>query len=139
MGLPGGSADKESACRVGDLGSVPGLGRSPGEGKSTHPAFWPGDFQGLYSPWGRKESDTTERCSLHSLPIDVFQDLGPLLHSLLTDSHSLFCLLTLDPHHFSFWFYSRTLCPHCNKMVISRHYSAVYLSTAFLNKVIFLA
>ena len=28
-GFPGGSDDKESACNVGDLGSVPGLGRSP--------------------------------------------------------------------------------------------------------------
>ena len=28
-------------------------------------AFWPGEFHGLYSPWGRKESDTTERLSLH--------------------------------------------------------------------------
>ena len=32
-GLPGGSAGKESACNVRDLGSVPGLGRSPGEEK----------------------------------------------------------------------------------------------------------
>ena len=32
-GLPCGSAGKESACNVGDLGSIPGLGRSPGEGK----------------------------------------------------------------------------------------------------------
>ena len=32
-GLPGGSAGKESACNVGDLSSIPGLGRSPGEGK----------------------------------------------------------------------------------------------------------
>ena len=32
-GFPGGSAGKESACNVGDLGSIPGLGRSPGEGK----------------------------------------------------------------------------------------------------------
>ena len=32
-GFPGGSADKESACNAGDLGSIPGLGRSPGEGK----------------------------------------------------------------------------------------------------------
>ena len=31
LGFPGGSAGKESACNVGDLGSVPGLGRSPGE------------------------------------------------------------------------------------------------------------
>ena len=32
MNFPCGSADKESACNVGDLGSIPGLGRSPGEG-----------------------------------------------------------------------------------------------------------
>ena len=32
MGFPGGSDGKESACNVGDLGSVPGLGRSPGGG-----------------------------------------------------------------------------------------------------------
>ena len=33
MGFPGVSAGKESACNEGDLGSIPGLGRSPGEGK----------------------------------------------------------------------------------------------------------
>ena len=33
LGFPCGSADKQSACNVGDLGSIPGLGRSPGEGK----------------------------------------------------------------------------------------------------------
>ena len=33
MGFHGDSAGKESACNVGDLGLVPGLGRSPGEGK----------------------------------------------------------------------------------------------------------
>ena len=32
MGFSGGSDGKESACNVGDLDSVPGLGRSPGEG-----------------------------------------------------------------------------------------------------------
>ena len=37
-GFPGGSAGKESACNVGDLSSIPGLGRSPGEGKG----FWNG-------------------------------------------------------------------------------------------------
>ena len=34
MGFPGGSEFKESACNLGDLGSIPGLGRSPGEGNS---------------------------------------------------------------------------------------------------------
>ena len=33
LGSPHGSAGKESACNVGDLGSIPGLGRSLGEGK----------------------------------------------------------------------------------------------------------
>ena len=30
------------------------------------PVFWPGEFHGLYSPWGCKESDTTEQLS-HSI------------------------------------------------------------------------
>ena len=34
------------------------------KGKATHSVFWPGEFQGLYSPWGRKELDMTERLSL---------------------------------------------------------------------------
>ena len=32
MGFPGGSDNKESTCNAGDLGSIPGLGRLPGEG-----------------------------------------------------------------------------------------------------------
>ena len=43
--------------------SVPGLGRSPREGKGN-PVFWPREFHGLYSPWGCKELDTTEQLSL---------------------------------------------------------------------------
>jgi len=42
MGFPGGSAGKDSACHVGDLGSIPGLGRSPGEGKG-----YPLQYSGL--------------------------------------------------------------------------------------------
>ena len=34
-GFPGGSDGKESACNVGDPGSIPGLGRSPGEGNGN--------------------------------------------------------------------------------------------------------
>ena len=45
MVFPGSSDGKESARNVGDLGSVPGLGRSPGEGKRLPtPVFWPGEF-----------------------------------------------------------------------------------------------
>ena len=55
MGFPGGSADKESACDAGDLGSIPGLVRSPGEGNGYSTAvFSPREFNGLYSPWGRR-------------------------------------------------------------------------------------
>ena len=42
MGFPCGSAGKESACNAGDLGSVSGLGRSPGEGKG-----YPLQYSGL--------------------------------------------------------------------------------------------
>ena len=34
-GFPDSSVDRESACNAGDLGSIPGLGRSPGEGKGN--------------------------------------------------------------------------------------------------------
>ena len=57
MGFPGGSASKETACNVGDLASVPELGRSSEEEKSYSPLFWPGEFHGLYSPWDCKESE----------------------------------------------------------------------------------
>ena len=56
MGFPGGSVGKESTCNVENLGSIPGLGRSPGEGDPLQP----GEFSGLYSPWGCEEGDTTE-------------------------------------------------------------------------------
>ena len=41
-GFPSGSAGKEFACNAGDLGSIPGLGRSPGEGKG-----YPLQYSGL--------------------------------------------------------------------------------------------
>ena len=65
-----GSAGKESACNEEDLGLIPGLGRSPGEGKG-----YLLQYSGLESSTdcmvhgGHKKSDTTERLSLslHSL------------------------------------------------------------------------
>ena len=94
LGFPCSSAGKESACNVGDPGSIPWLGRSTGEGigypleyswaslvtqlvknppamwetwvwswvekipwsmgTATTQVFWPGEFLGLYSPWGCK-------------------------------------------------------------------------------------
>ena len=66
MGFPGGSAGKESACNAGDLGSIPGLGRSSGDGDGLPtPVSWPGEFYGLYGSWGCKESDMTEQLSFY--------------------------------------------------------------------------
>ena len=42
MGFPGDSAGKESACNAGDLGLIPGLGKSPGEGNG-----YPLQYSGL--------------------------------------------------------------------------------------------
>ena len=48
LGFPGGSDSKESACNAGDLGSVPGLGRSPGEGNG-----YPLQYSCLENPMDR--------------------------------------------------------------------------------------
>ena len=66
FGFPGGSDGKESASNAGDLDLIPGLGRSPEEGKSYPFQCSGGELHGLYSPRGNKESDTTEGLSLHS-------------------------------------------------------------------------
>ena len=56
LGFPNGSSGKESACKVGDLGSIPGLGRSPGEGNA-----YPFQYSGLKNSMDYlKESDMTE-------------------------------------------------------------------------------
>ena len=49
MGFPGSSAGKESACNAGDLGLIPGLGRSPGGGHSN-----PLQYSGLENPHGQR-------------------------------------------------------------------------------------
>ena len=69
LGFPGGSDGKESACNSGDLGLIPGLGKSPGGGHGNPLQYShlenPHGERGLagYSPWGHKELDTTERLS----------------------------------------------------------------------------
>ena len=64
LGFPGGSASKESALNAGDLGSIPGLGRSPGEGNG-----YPLQYSGLensmdYIIHAVAESDRTKKLSL---------------------------------------------------------------------------
>ena len=67
-GFPDDSDSKESACNVGGLGSIPGLGRSPGEGNG-----YPLQYSCLGNPMDRgtwqatggcKESETTDRLTL---------------------------------------------------------------------------
>ena len=69
VGLPCGSAGKESAWNAGDLGSIPGLGRRPGEGKG-YPLQYsgPGESHIVHGVAG---SDTTEQFSLHFTPKEV--------------------------------------------------------------------
>ena len=68
------SVGKSSACNVGDLGLIPGLGRSSREGKGLPaPVFWPREFHGLYTPQGLKESDMTGWLSLNLFCTRGFQ------------------------------------------------------------------
>ena len=89
MAGPGGSDSQESVCNARDLGSILGLGRSTGESPGDPPVLLPGESHGQrslvgYSPWGCKESDTTERLSLSLLALSVsFQTVEILSHSLL--------------------------------------------------------
>ena len=71
MGFPGGSAGKESACYVGNLGSIPGLGRFPGEGNG-----YPLQYSGLKNSMDcivlgvAEEADTTERLLLLHIGVE---------------------------------------------------------------------
>ena len=72
MGFPGDSVVKDGPTNAGDAGSVPGLGRSPGEGNSNllqyswlensmHRGDWQATVHGI-----AKESDTAEQLSMHT-------------------------------------------------------------------------
>ena len=73
LGFPGGSDGKEIACNMGDLGSIPGLGRSPGEGcgnllqyccleNPMDKGVWQATFHGV-----AKELNMTERLNTCNL------------------------------------------------------------------------
>jgi len=81
MVFPDGSDGKESTCNERDLGSIPGLGRSPGEGHDN-----PLQYSCLenphgqrilagYSPWRCKQSDTTEQLTLTFYRSKMAEDL----------------------------------------------------------------
>ena len=81
-GFPGGSDSKESACTAGDLSSIPGSGRSPGEGNGDVLQYsCLGKSHGQrslesYSPHGHKESDATEP---RTLSLSLFTACGILV------------------------------------------------------------
>ena len=57
---------KNPSVSAEDVSSVPGAGRSSGEGNEPTPVFLPGEFHGQrslasYSPWGCKESNVTQQ------------------------------------------------------------------------------
>ena len=65
LGVPCDSAGKESACNVGDVGSILWVGKIPWRMERLPTlVFWPGEFCVLYSPWCPKESEVTEQLSL---------------------------------------------------------------------------
>ena len=73
--FPGGLDGKASAYNAGDLGSNPGLGRSPGEGNGTPLQYSCLENHGRrnlvgYRPRGRKESDMTEQLHFLSFTFD---------------------------------------------------------------------
>ena len=93
MGFPGGSDGKESTCNVGDLGSIPKLGRSSGGGHGNplqysclENSMDRGAWWATKSPWGCKELDTTERLSTYVPEISI--------QSVQSFSH---CLTLWDP------------------------------------------
>ena len=71
-GFPGGSDGRESACDAGYLGSIPGLGKSPGVGHGNPLQYSclenPYGQRSLMgsAPWGDKDSDTTEHTHRHT-------------------------------------------------------------------------
>ena len=131
MGFPVGTSGKEPVCQyTGDVGSIPGLGRSPGEGNgyplqysglenSTDRGAWQATVHGV-----AKSRKRLERLSLHftsnckslqqqksTLPCDSsgHVNVPHFLVSSLTSNHSSFpsyCLQMRVYHYvYSFWFY----------------------------------
>ena len=106
MGFPGGSDGKESTCNAGDLGSVPGLGRSPGRGHASvlqysflENPYGQRSLEG-YSTWNRKELDTTEQLNTITNCMGTWDPSAPPAWS----PSSLLCLVSPAwPFSCSYW------------------------------------
>ena len=113
FGFPGSSEGKESTCNVGDLGSIPGLGRSPGEGN-------PLQYSGLENSMDCvvhkvAKLDMTEQLSLDIYPgVELLDHLIAQFFSFLRNLHAHSCCsvaklyLTLQLHGLQ---RARLLCP----------------------------
>ena len=104
--FPCGSAGKESACNTGDLGSIPGLGRSPGEGKGYPPQY--SDLEnsmdfivhGVAKSWTRLSNFHFSVCVMEiGLWRPLFFSHSPAL--ILTEIDELFPLAVLPCGDFS--------------------------------------
>ena len=90
LGFPGGSAGKESTCSMGDLGLIPGLGRSPGEGKG-YPLQYSGlenskdcIVHGVAKSWTGLRDSLSLSCSLEIIrSLFSMTDLWPCTHHLV--------------------------------------------------------
>ena len=86
--LPDSSVGKESACNAGDPGLISGLGRSPGEGIG-YPLQYCVLENSVDSPWGRKESATTEWLSLSYFTFPCARHMPRVSLALLTFTTAL--------------------------------------------------
>ena len=93
------STGKESACNAGDLGVIPWLGRSPGEGKGYLPQY--SDLENsidcIVSPWGHKELDMAERLSLFTLVIFGILERPPSMTTWPDAEHRSFGSMSSVP------------------------------------------
>ena len=111
MGLPGGSVVKNPPATVGDtgdVGSIPGSGRSPGGGHG-----YPLQYSGLenphgqrslsgYSPWGHKEQDTTEQLTLSTIRVFLYRLTYSQNHNLLFYVLHLCCVFLQNMNSINF-------------------------------------
>ena len=107
LGFPHDSTGKESTCKAGELGSIPGLKRSPVEGNGYLLQYSGLENSMDWSPWGCKELDTAERLSLQSpLDYDSFFWLSLFLMTFLRQFWEVFCKLTFHwdlPDEWLYW------------------------------------
>ena len=98
LGFPCGLAGKESACNAGDLGSIPGLGRSPGEGKG-----YPLQYSGQRIPW------TIHRVSKSQTRLSDFHFTVFPFPLSLSPKHATLRSLSLKAPAMPVWYFSEVV------------------------------